>query len=62
VFRICPPEIEKVAEDYCLDRLDGRTAEAFEDHYLACPACALIATRILDFIEAFRQTEIVESK
>jgi len=62
VFRHCPPEVEKLAEDYCLDRLDSETAEAFEDHYLACPACALIATRILSLIEAFRQTEIVERK
>jgi hypothetical protein len=34
VFRHCPPEVEKLAEDYCLDRLDSETAEAFEDHYL----------------------------
>ena len=62
MFRNCPPEVEKLAEDYCLERLESRKAEAFVDHYLACPECALIATRVLDFIEAFRQTEIVERK
>ena len=59
VFCNCPPEVEELAEDYCLDRLDRNAAEAFEDHYLTCPQCACLATEIYDFIQAFRGLEAV---
>jgi hypothetical protein len=53
-FSICPPDVEELAERYCLDRLDPAAAEAFENHYLACPKCALAAREALDFVQAFR--------
>ena len=55
VRRNCPPDIEDVAEAYCLDRLDRETVQAFENHYLACPECAHVAAETGAFIAAFRQ-------
>lgn len=53
----CPPDVDELAEDYCLRRLDPETAEAFEDHYIACPACAQATSDTLDFIAAFRRQD-----
>ena len=57
VMATCPPDVDELAEDYCLNRLDPETVEAFEDHYLACSACAQAAGDTLQFIAAFRQIE-----
>ena len=58
----CPPDVDELAEDYCLHRLDRETAESFEDHYLACPACAQAASDTLNFIAAFRRIEATGDK
>jgi hypothetical protein len=55
-FQHCPPEVEDLAEDYCLDRLDLEAAQAFEDHYLICPPCATVAAETMAFVQAFRET------
>lgn len=56
-FSICPQNVEDLAEEYCLGRLESEAAEAFEDHYITCPACAVIATETIAFIEAFRAVD-----
>ena len=61
VFCNCPPDAEDIADDYCLDKLDLETAEAFEDHYLTCPDCARLASRAMSFVEAFKEVEAVRS-
>jgi hypothetical protein len=55
-FQHCPPEVEELAEDYCLDRLDLEAAQAFEDHYLICRSCANVAAETLAFVQAVRET------
>jgi anti-sigma factor RsiW len=36
----CPPDLDEMAEMYCLGLLSREDAEAFEDHYMICPQCA----------------------
>ncbi len=57
VFITCPPDVDELAEDYCLHKLDAETAEAFENHYLACSRCAWVTSETLNFIESFRESE-----
>lgn len=59
VFCNCPPNAEDIADDYCLDRLDLETAQAFENHYLTCPGCARLAAEAMSFVEAFQEVEAV---
>jgi anti-sigma factor RsiW len=60
-FCTCPADPEDIADDYCLDRLDTETAQAFEDHYLTCPECARVTAEALSFVEAFREVETTRS-
>jgi len=50
----CPPDVEHLADEYCLGRLDLEVAAAFEDHYLTCPPCAEVASDAGAFVEVFR--------
>jgi hypothetical protein len=61
VFCNCPPDAEEIADEYCLDRLDPETTEAFEDHYLTCPGCATLAAGAMSFVEAFQAVEVARS-
>ena len=32
----CPPDVEELADAYCMDTLDRTARAAFEEHYLTC--------------------------
>jgi anti-sigma factor RsiW len=36
----CPDDLAETAEAYCMSGLAEEDAQAFEEHYLACPKCA----------------------
>ena len=38
----CPPDVEDIAEAYCMETLDRPASLAFENHYLACARCASV--------------------
>jgi hypothetical protein len=38
----CPPDVEEIADAYCLETLDPPARLAFEEHYLTCDSCAYV--------------------
>jgi hypothetical protein len=48
----CPADPEEVAEGYCMGTLSPGEAAAFEEHYLACPACAGILENVDTYVRA----------
>jgi anti-sigma factor RsiW len=50
----CPPDIEEVAEAYCMETLDPAARLAFEEHYLTCDSCASLVASTDEYIRAMR--------
>jgi hypothetical protein len=50
----CPPDVEEVAEAYCMNTLDHPARLAFEDHYLRCARCATIVASTDEFVRSMR--------
>ena len=50
----CPPDIEEIAEGYCLRPLDRPARLAFEEHYLACPHCTSVVASTTKYVRATR--------
>src|SRR5262249_6599365 len=48
----CPPDVEEIAEAYCMETLDRPASLAFENHYLACPRCASIVASADEYIRS----------
>jgi hypothetical protein len=48
----CPADPAEVAEAYCMGTLSPAEAAAFEEHYLACPACAGILKDVGRYVRA----------
>ena len=49
-----PPNIEQLAEDFWMRRLDRPAAQAFRAHCASCPVCGREADRQCDIILAIR--------
>ncbi len=56
-FAECPSDISEIVDLYLLHRLEAREMQAFEEHFLACPACAEKAEIAAEFIGALRETQ-----
>ena len=50
----CPPDVEEIAEAYCMETLDRPTSLAFENHYLARPRCASVVASTDKYVRATR--------
>jgi hypothetical protein len=50
----CPPDIEEIAEAYCMQRLDHSERMAFENHYLTCPRCASVVTSTDEYVGSMK--------
>ena len=50
----CPPDVEEIAEAYCMETLDRPARLAFEAHYLACPRCASVVASTDEYIRSMR--------
>ena len=50
----CPPDVEEIAEAYCMETLDRPARLAFEEHYLACPRCASVVASTDKYVRAMR--------
>ena len=50
----CPPDVEEIAEGCCMETLERTARIAFEEHYLACPRCASIATSTNEYIRSMK--------
>ena len=51
----CPPDVEEIAEAYCMETLDRPASLAFENHYLACPRRASIVARTDEYVRSIRR-------
>jgi hypothetical protein len=52
----CPPNIQDLAEEFLMHRLDNTTAEAFRTHASLCPECAYEVDRERHLMRAIRET------
>ena len=50
----CPPDRAEIAEAYVLTRLSPADAIAFEEHYIACAACAAVLQETALYIDAMK--------
>ena len=50
----CPPDPEAVAEAYLMGTLSSEQATAFEDHFVACNACATVLQKTAEYVDAMR--------
>jgi len=50
----CPPDIEEIAEAYCMEKLDHSQRIAFDNHYLTCPRCASIVAGTDEYIMSMK--------
>ena len=50
----CPPDIEEIAEAYCMEKLDHSRRTAFENHYLICSRCASIVAGTDEYIRSMK--------
>jgi uncharacterized protein YgiB involved in biofilm formation len=50
----CPADLQEVAEAYFMHRLPEDQVDAFEEHYFACPDCAIILQKTGACLEAMR--------
>src|SRR5262245_12346914 len=50
----CPPDVEEIAEGYCMETLERTACIAFEEHYLACPRCTSIVTSTNEYIRSMK--------
>jgi hypothetical protein len=50
----CPPDIEEIAEGYCMETFDRPARLAFEDHYLSCTRCASVVVTTDESIRSLR--------
>jgi anti-sigma factor RsiW len=50
----CPPDVEEVAEAYCMETLDRPARLAFEKHYLACARCASVVASTDEYVRSIR--------
>ena len=48
------PDIEEIAEAYCMEKLDHSRRIAFENHYLICPRCASIVASTDEYIRSMK--------
>jgi anti-sigma factor RsiW len=51
---ICPPEVEEIAEAYCMGRLPSKERVAFEDHFVTCTRCTDIVANADEYIRAMK--------
>ena len=51
----CPPDVEEIAEAYCMETLDRPASLAFENHYLACPRCASVVASTDEYVRSIRR-------
>ena len=51
----CPPDPEETPEAYWLASLPADEAQAFEEHYVACPGCAAIPEETTRCVAAMNQ-------
>ncbi|MBS1856126.1 MAG: hypothetical protein JST11_12225 [Acidobacteria bacterium] len=51
---LCPADPEEVAEAYVMGRLPQDQVTAFEDHYVACDACATVLQKQAEYVAAIR--------
>ena len=52
--QIAPPDVEEIAEAYCMETLDRPARLAFEDHYLVCPQCASVVASTDEYVRSMR--------
>jgi hypothetical protein len=50
----CPPDVEEIAEAYCMETLDRPARLTFEEHYLACPRCASVVASTDEYVRSMR--------
>jgi len=50
----CPPDVEEIAEAYCMETLNRPARLAFEEHYLVCPQCASVVASTDKYIRKMR--------
>lgn len=51
---ICPPDVEEIAEAYCMGRLPSKDRVAFEDHYITCTHCRGIVVSADEYVRAMK--------
>ena len=51
----CPPDVEVIAEAYCIETLDRPASLAFENHYLGCPRCASVVASTDEYVRSIRR-------
>jgi hypothetical protein len=50
----CPPDVEEIAEAYCMGTLDQTARLAFEEHYLTCRSCASLVGSTDGYIRSMK--------
>ena len=50
----CPPDVEEIAEAYCMGRLPGKERIAFEDHFITCTRCTYVVARADEYVRAMK--------
>jgi hypothetical protein len=50
----CPPDVEEVADLFCMNRLDEIAAREFREHCEICPECADVVDQAREIIRAIR--------
>jgi hypothetical protein len=50
----CPPDVEEIAEVYCMGRLPGEERIAFEDHFMTCTRCTYIVACADQYVRAMK--------
>ena len=51
----CPPDVEEIAEAYCMETLDRLTRLAFGEHYHSCPRCASVVASTDKYVCSIRR-------
>ena len=50
----CPPDVEEIAEAYCMETLDRPASLAFENHYLVCARCSSVVASTDEYVRSMR--------
>jgi anti-sigma factor RsiW len=51
---ICPPDVEEIAEAYCMGRLPDKERIAFQEHFRTCTRCTHIVASADEYVRAMK--------